>query len=77
MATEIKKISERTVEARDENGNILLYTQVYKNLGGIPVSDADVDGIVYIKFDYAFYKKNDVAEAVVPDPTFTDDTFDI
>ncbi|MBK0383525.1 hypothetical protein I5M32_11210 [Pedobacter sp. SD-b] len=76
MALDIKKISERTVEARDENGNIFLYTHV-STKNGLPITNADIDGVNYIKFDYFFYKRNDIIEAVLPDPTFSDNTFDI
>lgn len=77
MAFEFKKIGERTVEGKDQQGNIVLYTQCFTNAGNLPISDADVDNDVYIKMDYAYYKKNNIAVAVIPDPTFTDDSFDI
>lgn len=75
--TEFNRIGVRTVEARGTDGNISLYTQCANHLDGTPMNNSKVDGDIYIKVGYEYFKKNDVSEAVVPDPTFTDDSFDI
>jgi hypothetical protein len=65
MALEIKKISGRTAEGVDANGNIVLYTKVLTNLSGLPMSDADVDNDTYLKIDFEYFKRFDVADSVI------------
>lgn len=77
MAIEIKKISGRTAEGVDANGNIVLYTKVLTNLSGLPMSDADVDNDTYLKIDYEYFKKNDSGTPNIfyDDATFVDNSF--
>jgi hypothetical protein len=72
-----KRIGENTLEVIDNNGNSRIYSQVIKDLNGNPMTDNLVDGDNYIKYEFSFFKKGDIIAAVIPDPTFSNNTFDI